>query len=73
MAADLVVELKFGALSAIMSAEGQSWNPDVADDMNRRVMDAMVGLVVLCKTAGVLHLIPLLPDIGIDDEEDADT
>jgi hypothetical protein len=77
MSADLTIEVKFGALSTIMSAEGQSWNPDVADDMSRRVVTMMTTLVAMCTTANVLHLIPLNPRIfdfdDYDDDEEADT
>ena len=71
---DMTMEARIGSLMVCMTAEGQSWNPDVADDMQARVSKGMESLVALCKREEVLHLIAVpntddFPDF--DDEEGA--
>ena len=68
--ANIDVTVDLGELRVSMSADARDWSPDVADDMVRRVTTGLVSVLHVCKNEDMLDLIPSLP--LLDDEEDDD-
>ncbi len=61
----LICRLQYGDLTVTLTAEGASWNPDVADDLARRCLDLWNG------TLDAMDSFEMLDNGGPhDDDED---